>query len=456
MKHTILLVDDDPNFLSLMELALEEGNFNIISVNRPKEALRIIAESHEAVDLIVSDINMPEISGEDLLREVKRLDSSIEVILITGNSALDAAARSIIDGAYDYLIKPFNSKGLLNTVNNALEHKRLSKELHNDQPLEVTKLKQQLIGQSQKMIDLFKEIGRVAPTNSTVLILGESGTGKEVIAKQIYKMSNRSNKKFIAVNCGALSETLLESELFGHARGAFTGATDKRIGLFEEASEGTIFLDEITETSQAFQLKLLRVLQEGEILPVGTSTAKKVNVRVLAASNQNIEQAVTEKRFRADLYYRLRVITLAIPPLRERKTDIALLATYFLDKYASKRAKDTRLKFSPAVLQAFQYYHWPGNVRQLEHTVEQLAIMSHSVVIDLDDLPSEIRSNIPINLANSEQEDTAILLPMAEVAYLHAQKVLSAVKGNKAQASRILDIDRKTLDRILSRAKETN
>lgn len=450
MKNTVLLVDDDPSLLSLMEFALESGNFNIIAVSSAKEALRVISET--TVDLVLSDVCMPEITGEHLLKEVKILDNNIEVILITGNSTLDTAARAIIDGAFDYLIKPFNATELLSVVNNALEHKRLSKEINKEQSTEITRLRQDLIGQSPKMIGLFKEIGRVAPTNSTVLILGESGTGKEVIARQIHKLSKRANKKFIAVNCGALSETLLETELFGHARGAFTGAVEKRIGLFEEANGGTIFLDEITETSHAFQLKLLRVLQEGEILPVGTSVAKQVDVRVLAASNQSIEQTVTEKRFRSDLYYRLRVITLEISPLRERKTDIPLLANYFLNKYASKRAKDTRLKFSPAVLETFHNYHWPGNIRQLEHLVEQLAIMSRSVVIDLDDLPSELRKNLTINFENSEQEETAILLPMAEVQYIHAQRVLNAVKGNKSQASRILDIDRKTLDRILSKS----
>lgn len=454
MKNTVLLVDDDSALLALMELALEIGNFNIITTDSPKEALEII--SKQAIDLIVSDINMPEISGEQLLKEVKRLNDSIEVILITGNSTLDAAARAIIDGAYDYLIKPFDAKELLSTVNGALERRRLSKEIK-DEPLTVTKIREDLVGQSPRMIGLFKEIGRVAPTNSTVLILGESGTGKELIARQIHKMSKLANKKFVAVNCGALTETLLETELFGHARGAFTGATDRRQGLFEEANGGTIFLDEVTETSQAFQLKLLRVLQEGEILPVGTSIPKQVNVRILAASNQNIEQEVTEKRFRADLYYRLRVITLAIPPLRERKKDILLLATHFLNKYASRRAREAKLKFSPDVLEVLQNYSWPGNVRQLEHTIEQLAIMSRSVIIDLDDLPSEFQNISNLTIATTlEQDNPSVLLPMADVAYLHAQKVLNAVKGNKSQASRILDIDRKTLDRILSRSKEIN
>jgi transcriptional regulator with PAS, ATPase and Fis domain len=284
------------------------------------------------------------------------------------------------------------------------------------------------------------------------LIIGESGTGKEIIARQIHNLSQRANKKFVAVNCGALTETLLESELFGHVKGAFTGAANERRGLFEEANGGTIFLDEVTETSLAFQSKLLRVLQEGEIMPVGSSTPTRVNARVIAASNQDLDGAVREKRFRADLLYRLRVITLPLPPLRARRDDILLLAEYFIKRYTP--ANRPRPQFSAAALDLLQTYDWPGNVRELEHAIERAVVLNNDNQISPDDLPEELRhrSIKPSQTIEEVADESAEeLLTLAEVEYRHIQKVLKAVDGNKSRAARVLDIDRKTLDRILER-----
>lgn len=446
---SILVVDDEPSFLVLMEMMLRDEGFNVTTASNGKEALEIFTQ--KPYDLIVSDIRMPGLSGEALLEAAKKHDPNVEVVLVTAHTSLDEAARAVMNGAFDYLNKPFSFDELIEVVNRALKHRALiMAEQHAETKSAI--LQTDLIGRSRPMLDLFKIVGRAAPSDSTVLIVGASGTGKELLAKHIHKLSKRSKENFVAINCGALSETLLESELFGHTKGSFTGATADRPGLFKEADNGTIFLDEVTETTPGFQVKLLRVLQEGEVLPVGSSVPKKVNVRVIAATNQDLDKLVEEKKFRSDLVYRLRVITLTIPNLRERVEDIPLLASFFINKYADANQAAPRL--TTEIIDILQTYDWPGNVRELENAMESAVVLSQSPVITVADLPERIRTraeSIPVSApTNIAQEDFPIM-PLAEMEYRYTQKVLTALGGNKSQTARVLGIDRKTLDRIINR-----
>lgn len=453
----ILLVDDDEDCLSLIDMVLQDEGFNTVAVNDGKEALKRLEQGD--IDLVISDVQMPYIDGNTLLKEIKKRDSKVKVILITAHATLTGAASAINSGAQDYLTKPFSATELINIVKIVLEISGDSTgdnglgQIKKPPKLPIIDIDDGLIGNSPIMLELFKQIGKVAKTDSTVLILGESGVGKEMVAKQIHKLSNRANQPFITINCGTLTESLLETELFGHIKGSFTGAYSDKLGLFIEAHNGTIFLDEITETSSAFQAKLLRVLQEGEIIPVGTSKAKKINIRVIAASNQNIDLLVKEKLFRLDLLYRLRVVELLVVPLRERKSDIPLLIKHFLNKHRNKN--QLQVEISEEALEYLTDYHWPGNVRQLGHVVEKLVVLSKYNKITSNDLPNEIKNTLdtssskPVN--DSEFLDPKNLLSLAEMQYRYVVNALNQLEGNKSRTARVLGIDRKTLDRILKR-----
>lgn len=447
----ILLVDDDQACLSLIDLVLQEEGFDTVAVNNGKEALSRLEQGD--IDLVISDVQMPYIDGATLLKEIKRRDPKVEVILITAHASLSGAANAINNGAQDYLTKPFSATQLTDIVRKVLDRISSSAKTENKQPSVLEIENDKLVGNSPVMLELFKQIGKVAKTDSTVLILGESGVGKEVIAKEIHKLSNRSKENFVAVNCGALTESLLETELFGHVKGAFTGAQSDKIGLFLEANKGTIFLDEITETSLAFQSKLLRVLQEGEVLAVGASKPKKIDVRVIAASNQNIDTLVEDKLFRSDLLYRLKVVELVVAPLRERRGDISLLIEYFLNKQNIKNQR--QVEISEEAIKCLSSYHWPGNVRQLGHVIEKLVVLAKHSKILLDDLPKEIKELSFSSSSNKEEKSESLnansLLSLAEVEYRHVINTLNQLGGNKSQTARILGIDRKTLDRILKR-----
>ncbi len=450
---TILIVDDDIACLALMEIALAEEGYKVIAANNGDEAFKLFQVN--SVDLVISDVAMPSLNGDQLLQAIKRYDSKVEVILVTGDSSLDAAARAVINGAYDYLSKPVNLDELVDIVKSTLSKRRALKISEKAHYPTSSYNNNQLVGNSRAMLDLFKMIGKVAPSDSTVLILGESGTGKEILARQIHKFSKRANKKFVAVNCGALTESLLESELFGHVRGAFTGAVAERNGLFKEADGGTIFLDEVTETSLAFQMKLLRVLQEGEILPVGMSTPRRVDVRVVAATNQDIDSLVEAKRFRMDLLYRLRVITLNVPPLRERREDIALLAQFFVKKYTPANRMPSPL--CDEIMDFLQCYDWPGNVRELENAIESAVILSGNSIIAMENLPEKIYQSKKQNIDKSDgytQFGVDSVVSLADMQYQYIKQVLDFVSGNKSRAARLLQIDRKTLDRIVTRSTE--
>jgi two-component system response regulator AtoC len=367
--------------------------------------------------------------------------------MMTAFGSIETAIGAIKEGAYDYVSKPFKLDEIKLTIRRALEQKRLVEENQLYRQELITKYKlENIVGRSSGMLQVYKTIARVADSRSTVLITGESGTGKELIARAIHFNSSRAAKPFVAVDCGALAETLLESELFGHVRGAFTGAVVNKKGLFEEADGGTCFLDEIGDISAAMQAKLLRVLQEHEIKKVGGTDTIKIDVRIVAATNKNLEELVEEKKFREDLFYRLNVVTIHLPPLRERAEDIPLLADHFLRKYMGENKKNVS-QISPEAMEFLLTYGWPGNVRELENVIERSVTLSHRSVILPDDLPRRIRAEKKGDLAQTLPSH----LPLAELEKIYIQKILEEAGGKKKKAADILGIDRRTLYRMAAR-----
>lgn len=448
----ILVIDDDRESCEfLYEIFTGEG-WEVVWAQTPSKASNLF--SSQKFDLVVSDINLEsELSGMDLLREFRNQNSEVKVMLISGFGTLETAVQAVKEGAFDFISKPFKVNAVLDIVRRAL-----SRNTVEDTNTEASKLLKHyessyLIGRSPKMIELYNEIARISSSNSTVLILGESGTGKELVARSIHKHSRRHNKPFVTVNCGALTETLLESELFGHIKGSFTGAISDKSGLFEEADQGTIFLDEIGETSLSLQIKLLRTLQEGEIKRVGSPKSLQVNVRIVAATNRNLEGLVKENRFREDLFYRLSVFTLTIPPLRERREDIPLLCAHFLKRFAETSGK--KLTISDEAMALISGYEWPGNVRELENTIEHAAIYSRTNQIMPEDLPSKIQNTHPVRQARLGKQPLTDLfkdLPsLDELERRYLLYVLEVTGGNRTKTAEILNIDRRTLYRMAER-----
>lgn len=443
----ILVIDDDLetcNFLT--EIFAEEG-WQVASSQSAEAARVAVEEAH--FDLIVSDINLGgRTTGVALLKEFKAVSPASEVILISGFGTLETAVEAVREGAFDYISKPFNVNEVIATARRALKGRDAGA------PAAVL-LKEYseasgLVGHSHKMIELYKQIALVAPSRSTVLITGDSGTGKELVARALHRNSPRSQAAFVAVNCGAITETLLESELFGHVKGSFTGATADKRGLFEEANAGTIFLDEIGETSLAVQVKLLRVLQEGEMRRVGSARPVRVDVRVLAATNRDLEREVKEGRFREDLYYRLSVVTLRVPPLRERTEDLALLAANALRQAREAGARATTI--SEEALAVLNQYEWPGNVRELENTIAHAALYARGNVITPEDLPAKVRKEArtiePENKTHAMFKD---LPSLDEIERRYVIHVLQTVGGSRTRAAEVLGIDRRTLYRMAER-----
>lgn len=452
MKN-ILVVDDDRASCELLREIFADAGWHAETAQTPARA-RELAES-ENFDLVVSDVNLEaDESGLDLLR---RLRDVCPVILVTGFGTLDAAVQATREGAWDFISKPFKVDEVVATARRALERDKSTEEEENtvaaSQSLTARYEESGLMGRSPAMIELYKEIARVAPSRSTVLIIGESGTGKELVARAIHKHSTRAARPFVAVNCGALIETLLEAELFGHVRGSFTGAVVDRKGLWEEAEEGTLFLDEVGETSAGMQVKLLRALQEAEIRRVGASRTVHVNARVVAATNRDLEREVKAGHFREDLFYRLSVVTLLVPPLRERRSDIPLLAGRFL-RVASEGV-GRRLHFSEAALALLIAYDWPGNVRELENTVERAALRARGTEVAPEDLPSKMQATGTRSLAavsrSPLQSLYADLPSLDELERRYLLHVLEAVGGNRSRAAEVLHIDRRTLYRMAER-----
>jgi DNA-binding NtrC family response regulator len=451
MKH-ILVVDDDRASCELLREIFVAQGWSAETAQTPEQAFELAAS--QKFDLVVSDVNLEaEKSGLDLLQQFRE---QCPVILVTGFGTLDAAVAASREGAWDFISKPFKVEEVVATARRALGQTRSRADEESMEPTaEVLTARYEhagLMGRSPVMIELYKEIARAAPSRSTVLIVGESGTGKELVARAIHQHSPRADRSFIPVNCGALTETLLEAELFGHVRGAFTGAVAERKGLWEEAEGGTLFLDEIGETSPAMQVKLLRALQEGEVRRVGASRNLRVDARVVAATNRDLEKDVKSGTFREDLYYRLSVVTLTVPPLRERRSDIPLLAERFLRSTVEKTSH-ARLRFSHEALSRLVAYDWPGNVRELESAVEYASLRARGAEVVAEDLParlqsSEVRAAAARSPLASLYEDLPALDELERRYLIH---VLEVVDGNRTRAAELLGIDRRTLYRMAER-----
>jgi len=446
---SILVIDDDLetcNFLS--EIFSEEG-WQVTSSQTADDAASAV--QRDRFDLIVSDINLEgRINGIALLKEFKTLSPDSQVILISGFGTLETAVEAVREGAFDYISKPFNVKEVVAIARRALKDRdpeRPAATLAKDYK-EITEAG--LIGHSPKMIEVYKEIALVAASKTTVLITGDSGVGKELVARAIHRNSPRAGGPFIAVNCGALTETLLESELFGHVKGSFTGAVADKRGIFEEANDGTIFLDEIGETSLSLQVKLLRALQESEIRRVGGGKAIKFDARVLAATNRDLEREVAEGRFREDLFYRLSVVVLRVPPLRERREDIKLLAAQSLRRAVQSGARASTISDEALVL--LEQYNWPGNVRELENTIWHAALYARGASITPDDLPEKVRTHTRLAERESKIQSMFTDLPtLEELERRYLLCVLQSVGGSRTRAAEVLDIDRRTLYRMAER-----
>ena len=386
--ETILIVDDEKNYLVVLEALLGSEGYEILTADNARNAIRLIEESE--LDLVITDIKMPGISGMELLEEAKKIAPDLPIIMMTAYGTIEMAVEAMKKRAYDYITKPFQNEELKLTVKKALENYRLIKENRFlSEALSDRYGYGNIIGKSKPMLEIYDLIRKVAQSKASVLIAGASGTGKELIAKAIHYDSSRKDRPFVSVNCGALTETLLESELFGHEKGAFTGAVAMKKGRFELADGGTLFLDEVGEMPPALQVKLLRVLQEMEFERVGGTKTIQVDVRVLSASNKNLKEEVVEGRFREDLFYRLNVINIEVPPLRERVEDIRLLVNHFVQKYGQDESKN-KIQLSAGAWKALYSYGWPGNVRELENAVERAVVLSSDGQIALEDLPIEL------------------------------------------------------------------
>ena len=382
---TILVVDDEINYLTVMETLLGDAGYEVLTAPSAIEAVKIAGAAD--LDLVLTDMKMPKMTGIELLDKLQRLYPDLPVIIMTAFGTVEKAVSAMKKGAFDYILKPFKNEEILVTIAKALEHRHLilANRLLN-QELDKKYGFPNIVGESRVMEDILALVKRVAESRATVLITGESGTGKELIARAIHQCSNRAAKSFISVNCAALTETLLESELFGHERGAFTHAVAMRKGRFELADSGTLFMDEVAEMSQGLQVKLLRVLQEMEFERVGGVRTIKVDVRVVAASNRDLKEEVEAGRFREDLFYRLNVVHLHLPPLRQRQEDIPLLAAHFIKKYVQENLRD-KTRITPEALKVLIQYAWPGNVRELENVMERAVILCSNNIISPQDLP---------------------------------------------------------------------
>jgi DNA-binding NtrC family response regulator len=450
MRTKILVVDDERAILDTVEILLRGEGFDASVAQSGREALERFEEI--APDIVVTDIRMPGVTGLDLLEAVRERDPEIPVILMTAQASLQSAVKAVNQGAFYYLQKPFSNAELVALCRRAAQMRELSREnktLKREIRRRDSSHGTRPVGKNRNFLDVLKLAEMVAPTDSTILITGESGTGKEVLARYIHQLSDREGGAFNSINAGALPENLLESELFGHVKGSFTGAVRDKEGLLAAAKGGTFFMDEIGEMSPALQVKLLRALQEREIVPVGATEPIPIDVRVIAATNRDLEHEIRRGTFRSDLYYRLNVITLHLPPLRERRDDVQMLAEYFLQRMKTEQNGNARdLRLSDDALHVFERYDWPGNVRELENALERAAILTHDGVISSELLPARILEPAPAPLV-SEQPPANPTLELIERAYI--LWVLQAEGGNKARAAEVLGIDPSTLYRKLNR-----
>jgi two-component system response regulator HydG len=439
-KASILVVDDVPDTVEVLQRNLAGAGYTVYTAPGVAEAIKLTETT--PVDLVITDLKMPRISGIDLVRHVRENLRDTEVMMITGYPSIEGAVEAVKMGAEDYLPKPFTDEELLAAVRRALDKLRM-RRAGRAAGFAAPHRPYGLLGESSPMREVFRAISKAASTSATVLITGESGTGKELVARAIHYSSPRSSSAFVPVNCGGIPEGLLESELFGYVKGAFTGADESRAGFFQAADGGTIFLDEISETSLGMQVKLLRVLQDREVYMVGAKRGRRVDVRVLASTNKLLSDLVGKGLFREDLYYRLNVITIELPPLRDRGDDVLLLCHHFARKYATESGRPAP-RFTDAALHVLREgYHWPGNVRELENLIHRLVVMTESDCIDVPDLP--------VSLRFSALREPDLTRPLAVVEAEYIRNVLASVGDNKTRAAAVLRIDRKTLREKLKR-----
>ncbi|MGB6280153.1 MAG: sigma-54 dependent transcriptional regulator [Syntrophobacteria bacterium] len=445
---SILVVDDDRAHRTMLRTLL--GGWGYV-VQEADDGARAIEQVHEkSYDLILMDVRMVEVSGLEALSEIKSYNPAIPIIIMTAYSSVETAVEALKKGAYDYLSKPLDFDELELAIGRAMDHTRLKEENRAlKERLGVGFNTGDIIGHSRVMVELLETVALVAPTEATVLITGESGTGKELIASAMHLNSPRREKPFIQLNCAAITETLLESELFGHEKGAFTGADRRKEGRFRLANRGSIFLDEISEMSVAMQAKLLRVLQEKEIQRVGGEEVLRVDVRVIAATNRDLKAEIKDGRFREDLYYRLNVVALAVPALRERREDIPLLAQHFLDSFAEKNRKHIK-GFTPQAMDRLVRYDWPGNVRELMNAVERGVILCRGDYVSEMDFPLSV-SDVPVPEQEAVREELLADLPLEEVEKVTILQTLKSAGGNKSETARRLGITRRTLHKKLKK-----
>lgn len=386
-KSRILVIDDEAAIRDSLRMTLEYEGYECLGAATGQEGL-LLAE-REQPDLVLLDVKMPGMDGLEVLDRLRAMNEALPVIVVSGHGTISTAVEATKKGAFDFIEKPFASDRVLVSLRNALDQRRLRDE--NRSLKKAVEVRHQMVGASAPLQQIMAAIGRAAPTNATVLIQGESGVGKELVARTIHRNSLRSRERFVQVNCAAIPEELIESELFGHEKGSFTGATEKQVGKFEQADKGTIFLDEVGDMSPKTQAKVLRVLQEGEVERLGSARTIKVDVRVIAATNKNLEEEIEKGHFREDLYFRLAVIPIHVPPLRERPDDIPLLVRHYLESFCRENNTRSR-RITPAAMDALQRYRWKGNIRELRNTVERLLIMTPGDTIDVPDLPGAVRS----------------------------------------------------------------
>ena len=455
-RGTVLVVDDEQANLDSLERIFAREGFRVLLAGGGEKALELLR--NEPIDVVLTDLMMPGMSGQELLKGVRAVAPEAQVVLMTAYGTVEAAVAAMKDGAYDFLTKPLKRHAVLKSVQQALEKRRLLQE-NKQLRARLAGAAQPIVGQSAALRGTLDIIRQAAPSSATVLLLGESGTGKELFARALHEHSPRSNGPFVPINCAAIPETILESELFGYERGAFTGAVQRKEGRIERAGSGTLFLDEVGELTPSVQVKLLRFLQEGEIERLGGTGAIKVDCRVVAATNQDLSARVREGKFREDLFYRLNVIQVVLPPLRDRAEDVPLLADHFIARYAAKNQKPM-LQLTEAALEALQVYPWPGNVRELEHAVERAVVLAKGAEIDVDDLPEAVRAKDAARAAallGGPPEARTLTVPLGttldEVKRRAIHEMLRQTKGDKALAAQLLGISVRTIYRELDREK---
>jgi two-component system NtrC family response regulator len=450
--ETILIVDDEKNYPPILKAVMEEEGYEALTAYSGEEALNVLA--HSDIDLVLTDMKMPAMDGIELLERIKSKDPELPVIMMTAHGTVEKAVEAMQKGAYNYVLKPFDNERLVIYVKKAIDMYRVIKE---NRRLRETVESQfsfgNIIGKSRKMMDIFQIIQKVAPASAGVLIEGESGTGKDLVAKSIHYNSPRRNHPFIAVNCSALAETLLESELFGHEKGAFTGAISSKKGRFELAEGGTLFLDEVGELTPALQIKLLRVLQDKSFERVGGLKQVSVNFRLITATNKKLREEVLKGRFREDLFYRLNVVHIDLPPLRQRTEDLRLLVDHFIDKYSHERPLDVPVVgVEREVEQLFYKYHWPGNVRELENVIERAMVLCPGTIIKVSDLPGDFRSQLSgIQSLEGIPEDANLFETLSNIEKNMIVRALQRCNHVQSDAAQLLGIGKSGLSKKMKK-----